>query len=145
MVIPAVPDKFDVVNPEIEPPNVIVPVLVIVPPVKVIPDTVPAVATEVTPIPPTTLEAVVAKDAVVANDELNALVSKDAVPNNDPVNELAQTFPLTVKEADVGVIVPIPSLLPEPCNVGPSLPNFMAPLVTSCTPYIPIVFTTLIS
>ncbi len=47
-VMPAVPDKFEFVNPEIDPPRVIVPVDVIVPPVKVIPDTVPAVATEVT-------------------------------------------------------------------------------------------------
>jgi hypothetical protein len=78
--------------------------------------------------------AEVAKDAVVANDELSALDAKDAVPNNDPVNELAQTFPLIVKEADVGVIVPIPSLLPEPYNVGPLLPNFIAPSVTVCIP-----------
>lgn len=48
LVMPAVPDKFDVVNPDIDPPKVIVPDEVIVPPVKVIPDTVPAVATEVT-------------------------------------------------------------------------------------------------
>ena len=44
----AVLDKFDVVNPEIEPPRVIVPLVVIVPPVSVIPLTVPEVATEVT-------------------------------------------------------------------------------------------------
>jgi hypothetical protein len=48
LVIPAVPDRFEFVNPDIEPPKVIVPAPVIVPPVKVIPDTVPAVATEVT-------------------------------------------------------------------------------------------------
>ena len=47
-VIPAVADKLDVVNPEIEPPKVMVPELVIVPPVNVIPDTVPDVATDVT-------------------------------------------------------------------------------------------------
>lgn len=48
LVIPAVPDKFEFVNPDIEPPKVIVPDEVIVPPVNVIPDTVPDVATEVT-------------------------------------------------------------------------------------------------
>ena len=48
LVMPAVPDKFEFVNPDIDPPKVIVPDEVIVPPVKVIPDTVPAVATEVT-------------------------------------------------------------------------------------------------
>ena len=48
LVIPAVPDKLEFVNPDMEPPKVIVPAPVIVPPVNVIPDTVPAVATEVT-------------------------------------------------------------------------------------------------
>lgn len=67
LVIPAVPLKLALVNPEIEPPKVIVPVDVIVPPVNVIPDTDPAVATEVTPL-------------------LTTLVAQEAVPSKDPVN-----------------------------------------------------------
>jgi hypothetical protein len=118
-VMPAVPLRLALVNPEIDPPSVIVPVDVIVPPVNVMPDTDPAVATEVTPIPPTTLPAVVAKDAV---------------PSNDPVNELAQTLPLTVKEADVGVIVPMPIFPLLPDIIPPPLPNLIEPTVESCTP-----------
>ena len=57
-VIPAVADKLDVVNPEIEPPKVIVPAPVIVPPVNVIPDTVPDVATDVT-VPPPAVDVIV--------------------------------------------------------------------------------------
>ena len=78
-VIPAVPDKFEFVNPEIDPPKVIVPVLVIVPPVKVIPETVPAVATEVTPL----LTTLVAHDDVAANDADVAVV---AFPVKAPLN-----------------------------------------------------------
>ena len=67
-VIPAVPDKFEFVSPDIDPPSVIVPVDVIVPPVNVIPDTVPAVAIEVTVPPP---------DArLVATPALPELISK---------------------------------------------------------------------
>lgn len=47
-VIEGIPDNA----PDIEPPKVIVPAPVIGPPVKVIPDTVPAVATDVTVPPP---------------------------------------------------------------------------------------------
>ena len=79
-VIPAVPLKLELVNPDIDPPNVIVPVLVIVPPVKVMPETDPAVATEVTPMPPTTFNA---HDAVEANDADVAVV---AFPDKDPEN-----------------------------------------------------------
>jgi hypothetical protein len=62
--------------PDSVPPRVIVPVDVIVPPVNVIPDTVPAVAIEVTvPVPPTTF------------------VAHDAVPNKEPVTPL-----VTVRE-----------------------------------------------
>jgi hypothetical protein len=75
-VMPAVPDKFEFVRPEIDPPRVIVPVEVIVPPVRVIPDTVPAVATEVTPL----LTTLVAHDDVPAT-----LPRKDAVT---PVTEI---------------------------------------------------------
>ena len=66
-VIPAVPDKFEFVSPDIEPPSVIVPVDVIGPPVKVIPDTVPEVATEVTvPAPPARLVPTLAPKAVMS-------------------------------------------------------------------------------
>ena len=79
-VMPAVPLRLALVSPEIEPPKVIVPVDVIVPPVNVIPDTDPAVATEVTPMPPTTLPAVVAKDAVPNNEPVNAVEVTDVNP-----------------------------------------------------------------
>ena len=73
-VIPAVPDKFVFVKPEIVPLSVNVPVDVIGPPPKTIPDTVPDADIEVTvPEPPGAYEA------------LNACVAYEAVPCNDPV------------------------------------------------------------
>ena len=98
LVIPAVPLKLALVNPEIEPPKVIVPVDVIVPPVNVIPDTDPAVATEVTPIPPTTLPAVVAKEAV---------------PNKDPVNavEVTEVSPASVVAVAPRLIDVLPTVI----------------------------------
>ena len=60
LVIPAVPDRLEFVIPDNVPPSVIVPVDVMVPPVNVIPDTVPDVATEVTPL----FTTFVAHDAV---------------------------------------------------------------------------------
>jgi hypothetical protein len=83
-VMPAVPLRLALVSPEIEPPKVIVPVDVIVPPVNVIPDTDPAVATEVTPL-------------------LTTLVAHEAVPNNDPVNAVEVT---DVKPAIVVAVAP---------------------------------------
>ena len=55
----------------------------------------------------------------------------DAVPNKLPVNDVAQTFPLTVKDADVGLIVPIPILLLLPEMVPPPLPNLIVATVES--------------
>jgi hypothetical protein len=91
-VIPAVPDKFPLVNPDIDPPNVIVPVEVIVPPVNVIPETVPVVATEVTPLF-ITFKAVVAYEAVVA---------VEALPVNAPTNvvEVTELNPAIVVAED---------------------------------------------
>jgi hypothetical protein len=85
LVIPAVPDKFELVSPEIDPPSVIVPVDVIVPPVKVMPDTVPAVATDVTPLLTTLVahDAVpINRDAVAAYEALIELVAAPAVAAN---------------------------------------------------------------
>ena len=41
------------------------------------------------------------------------LLENEEVPNNEPVYDVANTLPLTVSDADVGVMVFIP-ILPEP-------------------------------
>jgi hypothetical protein len=97
-VMPAVPLKLEFVNPEIEPPNVIVPVLVIIPPVKVIPDTDPAVATEVTPL-------------------FTTLVAQEAVPNKDPVNAV------DVNEVNPVIVV---AVVPSDIEVDPTVTELFA-------------------
>jgi hypothetical protein len=97
-VIPAVPLRLELVNPDIDPPSVIVPVDVIVPPVKVIPDTDPAVATEVTPL-------------------FTTLVAHDAVPNNEPVNAVE------VNEVNPVIVV---AVAPNDIEVDPTVTELFA-------------------
>jgi hypothetical protein len=106
-VIPAVPLKLALVNPEIEPPKVMVPVLVIMPPVKVMPETVPAVATEVTPL-------------------LTTLVAQEAVPNRDPVYPPVElTLPVTVNE---------PVIPAEPVNGNAAAAEPVATVIGNVVP-----------
>ena len=106
-VIPAVPLKLALVNPEIDPPKVIVPVLVIVPPVKVMPETVPAVATEVTPL-------------------LTTLVAHEAVPNSDPVYPPVElTLPVTVND---------PVIMAEPVNGNADVAEPVATVIGKVVP-----------
>jgi hypothetical protein len=108
-VIPAVPLKLALVNPEIDPPKVIVPVLVIVPPVKVMPETVPAVATEVTPL-------------------FTTLVAHEAVPNKDPVYPPVElTLPVTVNE-------PVITAEPVNGNGDPPAPEPVATVIGKVVP-----------
>jgi hypothetical protein len=106
-VIPAVPLKLALVNPDMDPPRVIVPVDVIVPPVKVMPDTVPAVATEVTPL-------------------LTTLVAHDAVPNRDPVYPPVElTLPVTVND---------PVIVAEPVNGNAEVADPVATVIGNVVP-----------
>jgi hypothetical protein len=108
-VIPAVPLKLALVNPEIDPPKVIVPVLVIVPPVKVMPETAPAVATDVTPL-------------------LTTLVAHDAVPNRDPVYPPVElTLPVTVND-------PVITAEPVNGNGDPPAPEPVATVIGKVVP-----------
>jgi hypothetical protein len=107
-VIPAVPLKLALVNPEIDPPKVIVPVLVIVPPVKVMPETVPAVATEVTPL-------------------FTTLVAHEAVPNRDPVYPPVElTLPVTVND---------PVIIAEPVNGNADVAEPVATVIGNVVPF----------
>jgi hypothetical protein len=111
-VMPAVPERFEFVNPEIEPPNVIVPVLVIVPPVNVMPDTDPAVATEVTPL-------------------FTTFVAHEAVPNKDPVNavdvnEVNPVIVVAVAPNDIGVDPTVTELFAKFAFVIPAVPLKLA-------------------
>ena len=115
-VMPAVPLKLALVSPEIEPPKVIVPVDVIVPPVNVIPDTDPAVATEVTPMPPTTLPAVVAKDAVPNRDPVNAV----------DVTEVSPAIVVAVPPKLIAVLPTVIALFAKLAFVMPAVPLKLA-------------------
>jgi hypothetical protein len=111
-VMPAVPLRLALVNPEIDPPSVIVPVLVIVPPVSVIPDTDPAVATEVTPL-------------------FTTLVAQEAVPNKDPVNAVEVTdvnpvIVVAVAPNDIGVDPTVTELFAKFAFVIPAVPLKLA-------------------
>lgn len=96
-VIPAVPDKFEFVNPDIDPPKVIVPAPVIGPPVNVMPDTVPAVDTDVTvPEPPAVDVIVIAPEPeVIEIPEPAVKPAHDAPEAVVPIN----TFPLSLLPA----------------------------------------------
>jgi len=82
-VIPAVPDKFPLVRPDIDPPKVKFPVEVTVP-LKVIPLTVPVPPTDVTPLF-NTFNAVVAYEADVAEVAFVAFVAVAAKVANEAV------------------------------------------------------------
>jgi hypothetical protein len=113
LVIPAVPDRFEFVNPDIDPPKVIVPAPVIVPPVNVMPDTVPAVATEVTVPPPAVDVIVIAPDPEVIEIPEPAVKPASVIPEAvDPIN----TFPL--------------SLLP-PVNIAPAVTEYGAAFIAN--------------
>jgi hypothetical protein len=104
LVMPAVPDRFEFVNPDIDPPKVTVPVPVIGPPVNVMPDTVPAVDTDVTvPLPPAVDVIVIAPEPEVIEIPDPAVKPASVIPDAlFPIN----TFPL--------------SLLP-PVNIAPAV------------------------
>ena len=106
-VIPAVPLRLALVNPDMDPPRVIVPVDVIVPPVKVMPDTVPAVATEVTPL-------------------LTTLVAQEEVPNKEPVYPPVEvTLPVTVND---------PVIVAEPVNGNAEVADPVATVIGNVVP-----------
>ena len=136
LVIPAVPDKLEFVNPDMEPPKVIVPAPVIVPPVNVIPDTVPAVATEVT-VP---VLAVYPEGFVLAYAPISANV-QDTLPEPStvfPVEPIVIVLPVVHAPAVVAVeALPVraPTNVVEVTEVNPvKVVVAAAPNVNVCEP-----------